>query len=190
MNWDVIFGAADTQTTAVGYYNKFFESEKIEENFIKLRASKEKMINDIVVDTPDEKINYIVNNWVKQQMILCAETGRATGKGFRNQLRDYWAVAAFDPNLAKGKIIETLKFQYSDGECVRGWLQLDHHNYSDRPTWIAPTINAYIKETGDVDFLNIIVPYLDKGEDTVWEHIQTGLFITHDKQPSFCARII
>ena len=82
---------------------------------------------------------------------------------------------------AKGKILETLMYEYSDGRCVRGWLPLDHHIYSDGPVWVTPTVNAYIKETGDVDFLNHPVKYLDEGEDTVWEHILTAMrFVSDD----------
>mgnify|MGYP002800269529 FL=1 len=78
------------------------------------------------------------------------------------------------PMHTKEKILETLTYMYSDGRCVRGWLPLDHHIYSDGPTWVAPTINAYIKETGDTAFLNERVKYLDAGEDTVWEHMLTA----------------
>ena len=113
-------------------------------------------------------------------MQLCAEVGRDTGKGFRDQLQDAWAVASFNPKLAANKILETLTFMYSDGRCVRGWLPLDHHIYSDGPVWVAPTVNAYIKETGDREFLSRRVKYLDEGEDTVWEHILTAMRFASD----------
>jgi len=175
IRYDVIVGATDSKATAIKYAEKLFQSGKIEKDFKELIDSKKKMVNDIYIQTPDEKVNYITNAWVKQQVQLCAEVGRATGKGFRDQLQDSWAVAIFNPQLAKEKIIETLKYEYKDGRCVRGWLPLDHHIYSDGPTWIAPTINAYIKETGDTEFLHTVVPYLDEGEGTIWEHILTAV---------------
>jgi cellobiose phosphorylase len=172
--YNVLVGSTDSAATAIEMTKKIFDTGKIEKDFENVKAGKIKMIEDIKVLTPDTKVNNITNAWVKQQVQLCAEVGRATGKGFRDQLQDSWATVAFNKELAKEKIIETLKHEYSDGRCVRGWLPLDHHLYSDGPTWIAPTINAYLKETGDFDFLNVVVPYLDGGEATVWEHILTA----------------
>lgn len=175
LSFHVLFGSTNSLETAVKITEKLFKGNKISEDFEAVQASRRQMKEDILVNTPDVKVNNITNNWVKQQVQLCAEAGRATGKGFRDQLQDSWAVAAFNKELAKDKILETLKHEYSDGRCVRGWLPLDPHIYSDGPTWIAPTVNAYIKETGDYEFLNEVVPYLDEGKGTVWEHILTAV---------------
>ena len=177
---NIIVGCTDNMNTAKQFADKLFAKDKIENDFQNLISTKEKLSNDILISTPDEKINNFANYWLKQQVSLCAEVGRDTGKGFRDQLQDAWAVASFDKKLAKEKILETLQYEYSDGKCVRGWLPLDHHIYSDGPTWIAPTVNAYIKETGDFDFLNQKVKYLDEGEDTVWEHILTAVRFASD----------
>ena len=177
---NVLIGCCDTMATAKAFADAIFAEGNIEAEFKALTERKQALAADIFVNTPEEKINNFANYWLKQQVSLCAEVGRDTGKGFRDQLQDAWAVASFDKELAKGKILETLMYEYSDGRCVRGWLPLDHHVYSDGPTWIAPTINAYIKETGDVDFLNEKVKYLDEGEDTVWEHILTAVRFASD----------
>jgi cellobiose phosphorylase len=177
---NVLIGCCDTMATAKAFADAIFAEGNIEAEFKAPTERKQALAADIFVNTPEEKINNFANYWLKQQVSLCAEVGRDTGKGFRDQLQDAWAVASFDKELAKGKILETLMYEYSDGRCVRGWLPLDHHVYSDGPTWIAPTINAYIKETGDVDFLNEKVKYLDEGEDTVWEHILTAVRFASD----------
>ncbi len=176
----VLIGCCDTMATAKAFAESILAPGNIDAEFEALVARKQALAADIFVNTPEEKINNFANYWLKQQVSLCAEVGRDTGKGFRDQLQDAWAVASFDKELAKGKILETLMYEYSDGRCVRGWLPLDHHVYSDGPTWIAPTVNAYIKETGDVDFLNEKVKYLDEGEDTVWEHILTAVRFASD----------
>ena len=177
----VIIGDADEMTTAVEICKGIFAGDKIEKDYQALLDRKQETSASIYVKTPNEKINCLTNYWLKQQVQLCAEVGRDTGKGFRDQLQDAWAVASFNPELAKEKILETLTYMYSDGRCVRGWLPLDHHIYSDGPTWVTPTINAYIKETGDVDFLKHPVKYLDEGEDTVWDHILTAMrFVSDD----------
>ncbi len=176
----VLIGDASEMSIAADICQKLFAEGKIEEDYRALLALKQEVSSGIYVSTPNEKINCLTNYWLKQQVQLCAEVGRDTGKGFRDQLQDAWAVASFNPALAKEKILETLTYMYSDGRCVRGWLPLDHHVYSDGPTWVTPTVNAYIKETGDVDFLNHPVKYLDEGEDTVWGHILTAMRFASD----------
>jgi len=167
----IVIGSADTQEFAKNTAKMLLADNEFEQQFKKLIDEKQVMFDRIMIETPVEKINEITNYWVKNQIQLCCEAGRSTGKGFRDQLQDSWGIASFNETLAKNKILETLRHQYSDGRCVRGWLPLDHHIYSDGPAWIAPAINAYIKETGDFDFLDIEVPYLDEGTATVWEHI-------------------
>ncbi len=192
VTYHTLLGAADSMETAVKTAEALFPEGRIEEEFQKLLKKKRDLIEANYINTPDEKINNLANSWLKKQVQLCAEAGRDTGKGFRDQLQDAWAIAAFNPELAREKILETLRYQYRNGSCVRGWLPLDHHIYSDGPAWIAPTVNAYLKETGDFSFLEETVPYLDEGEDTVWGHILTsaryssrdtgehGLVLAHD----------
>jgi cellobiose phosphorylase len=41
--------------------------------------------------------------------------------------------------------------------------------------WIAPVVDAYLKESGDKSILEHVVPYFDHGGGTVWEHTLQGL---------------
>lgn len=179
--YHVLIGVADTLQTAERSAERIFADHTIDDCFRELKESRAALSERIFVNTPEEKVNQFANYWLKQQVQLCAEVGRDTGKGFRDQLQDAWAVAAFNPPLAANKILETLSYMYADGRCVRGWLPLDHHIYSDGPVWIPLTVNAYLKETGDYAFLDRRVPYLDAGEDTVWDHILTAMrFVSDD----------
>ncbi len=190
--FNILIGAADSVENAKKYTDTLFGNGTIDKEWEQINKSKREMAESIVIDTPDSKINYFVNEWLKQQVQLCAEVGRSTMKGFRDQLQDAWAIASFNRQTAKKKILETLENVYADGRCVRGWMPLDSHIYSDGPVWIAPTVNAYIKETGDSSILDEKVKYLDKEKDTVWEHMLTtaryssddigahGLVLAHD----------
>ena len=167
----VIIGSSDSPEFAKETASRLLFGGEFEKQLENILNEKQQMFDRIMIKTPVEKINEITNYWVKNQIQLCCEAGRSTGKGFRDQLQDSWGIASFNAALAKSKITETLRHQYSDGRCVRGWLPLDHHIYSDGPTWIAPAVNAYVKETGDFDFLDTQIPYLDEGSASVWEHI-------------------
>ena len=79
------------------------------------------------------------------------------------------------PELCKEIILEAYKHQYSSGLALRGWCPVDSKAYSDSALWVIYTLLYYIKETGDFDLLNLSVPYYDRGEATILEHIQTTL---------------
>lgn len=178
---DVLIGATDGAETAQNMAKKLLAKGCIEKEFSALCQNKDTMLGAMVLQTPSEKVNLFANYWLKHQVQLCTEVGRDTGKGFRDQLQDAWAACAYNGALARDKILETLRYQFANGRAVRGWLPLDHHVYSDGPTWIPLTVNAYIKETGDTSILQEVVPYLDDGEGTVWQHILRAMrFVSDD----------
>ncbi|MDR0534477.1 MAG: hypothetical protein LBH01_11040 [Verrucomicrobiales bacterium] len=178
-------GASKTITVLLGSFNTEEEKARLIQKVLpadyraaaweKLIGEKQSMLEKVWIETPDPAINRLVNIWAKQQIQLCVEFGRDGARGFRDTLQDAWGIAPFNSPLARAKIIETLRHQHSDGHAVRGWLPLQPHHYSDGPAWIAPTIAAYLKETGDVSLLAEKVPYLDKGEATVLEHMLLGV---------------
>lgn len=176
----VVAGIADCLDTAAASAEKLLREGFMEQELETLNAAKMRELELASVETPNKTVNHFVNFWLKKQTRLCAEIGRGVGKGFRDQLQDAWAIAAFQPEMAKEKIREALEQIYRSGRCVRGWNPLKDRNCSDGPTWVAPTINAYLKETGDYAFLTERVRYLDEGEDTVWEHILTTVRYSSD----------
>ncbi|MFH1070171.1 MAG: hypothetical protein V1794_11180, partial [Candidatus Glassbacteria bacterium] len=127
------------------------------------------------VNTPEEKINYLFNGWIKRSIQLHTEVGTDTGRGFRDVLQAAWGVSSYDPQGARRKIVDSLKHQYAEGHTLRGWNPVDTHHYSDGPVWISPAVDSYLKETGDYAFLDEEVPYFDGGSGTVWDHTLQGL---------------
>jgi len=171
----VLLGSFDTEAEKDRLIGKILPASYRTAAWDKLKAEKKPMLDAVRVETPDEQINRLVNIWSKQQIQLCVEFGRDGARGFRDTLQDAWGIAPFNAPLAKAKIKETLAHQASDGHAIRGWLPIQPHHYSDGPAWIAPTVAAYLKETGDRAFLDEVVPYLDKGEATVLKHTLTGI---------------
>jgi len=172
---NVLLGSYNTEKEATRLINRTLSKDYRKSSWDALRAEKDTMINKSIIHTPDDSINRIVNIWAKQQIQLCAEFGRDGARGFRDTLQDAWGILPFNPKLARSKIIETLSHQYQSGRGVRGWMPLQDHNYTDGPTWIAPTVIAYLKETGDLGFLDTMVPFLDGGEASVVEHMLRGV---------------
>jgi cellobiose phosphorylase len=76
--FNVLIGAADSTETAVALAGKLFSKGKIEADFARLRAKKAEMVRDLVIRTPDKRLDNIINNWAKQQVQLCVQMGRGT----------------------------------------------------------------------------------------------------------------
>jgi N,N'-diacetylchitobiose phosphorylase len=132
------------------------------------------------------------------------EVGGRTGLGYRDTSQDIMAVVHTNPDKCRQRIIELLHGQVNQGyglhlfdpevfkpkedklpgvklptvvptpnpaDIIHG---LDD-TCSDDALWIVPTICAFVKETGDSAFLDQVIPFADKGEATVYEHMKRAL---------------
>ncbi|MBR7159881.1 MAG: glycosyl transferase [Clostridia bacterium] len=145
------------------------------------------------VKTPDPLINTFLNVWHQYQckmtfnwsrFISYYERGTDRGWGFRDSMQDILGVVHAMPSEVKARIKTLLKIQRQDGnarsvyypgsgESVGGGRSDDH-------IWSIFSVCTYIKETGDVAFLEEIVPYVDGGEGTVLDHLIRGLEFTRE----------
>ena len=171
----IIIGACENMNTARHVLSGFRSHQAVEDEFAALKRRKEQMIENLIIRTPDQKINYLVNGWLKQQVQIYADVGSDNGRGFRDAMQLLWATASFDLDYTRRMLEECLRHQYADGHTLRGWLPVDDHHYSDGPVWIAPVVDAYIKESGDASVVDQLVPFFDRGEATIWEHTLRGL---------------
>lgn len=173
--FQVFIGACTSMDEAETHLAPLRRAGNVEEEFAALLARKEQTRERLVIASPVPKVNYFVNTWLKQQVQIYADVGSDNGRGFRDAMQLLWATASFDLQYTKRMLDECLRHQYADGHTLRGWLPVDDHHYSDGPVWIAPVVDAYVKESGDTAILNHKVPYFDEGEATVWEHTLRGL---------------
>jgi N,N'-diacetylchitobiose phosphorylase len=54
-------------------------------------------------------------------------------------------------------------------------LPPDHEYRSDDSLWLFDTVPAYVKETGDLEFFDKVLPYADRGEDSVLGHLRRAI---------------
>lgn len=143
------------------------------------------------INTPDDDMNKMINIWHAYQArttfnwsryISYYERGSDRGWGFRDSMQDVLGVMHAVPSLAKDRIETLLKIQCSDGNAKNvyfpGTGKAVGGGRSDDHLWSVYSVCAYIKETGDYEFLNKKVPYYDGGEGTVVEHLLKGLEFT------------
>ena len=173
--FNVFIGATGGAEMTRGIVTRLRAEGAVEAQFDAVKRRMAERIERVRVDTPNEHVNYLVNGWIKRQIQLYAEVGSDNGRGFRDAMQLLWATASYDPDYTRTMLDECLRHQFADGHTLRGWLPIDDHHYSDGPVWIAPVVDAYLKETHDAAILDHVVPYFDEGAGTVWDHVLRGL---------------
>jgi cellobiose phosphorylase len=176
ITFNVIIGATNGVEDIKATTKALFSNpETIEIEFNALIVRNNTLVNKVKINVPNSHVNYLMNGWLKKQIQIYSEVGSDNGRGFRDALQLLWATASFDLDYTRRMMQEALRHQFADGHTLRGWLPTDDHHYSDGPVWIAPALEAYLIESGDYDFLNVVVPYFDGGEATILDHMLQGL---------------
>ncbi|KPK83292.1 MAG: hypothetical protein AMJ81_08490, partial [Phycisphaerae bacterium SM23_33] len=141
------------------------------------------------VDTPDEHLNRYFNVWSKYQARGQSRLCHGLDKvGYRDIIQHLLGLADFDAPYVRARLAEALQYQFPDGRAVRQYEVFpgsghDLRMYQDSPSWIPDTLIKYVKETGDVAFLEERIPYLGartlqpsrRQSGTVYEHAVAGL---------------
>ncbi|ERP32060.1 GH36-type glycosyl hydrolase domain-containing protein [Chitinivibrio alkaliphilus] len=132
--------------------------------------------------------------WLQYQCAMVAllnrmksrfHSGFEYGYGFRDILQDLLALLPYDPAGAKELIKYTAQQMFSDGYVYHNFYVsspgVKEFVASDDPLWLIFAVCEYIKESGDMDILDEVVPYVDAMEGhppakgTILEHLETGI---------------
>ncbi len=173
--FNIIIGASNGPDLTRKIVDRLRQDGYIREEFERLKEGKEQLRKTVLVETPDDHVNYLVNGWLKQQIKIYADVGGGSGRGFRDTMQLVSSASSFDADHARKILAECLRHQFQDGHTLRGWQPVDERHYSDGPVWIAPVVDAYVRETGDVRILQEEIPYFDGEKGTVWDHLLRGL---------------
>jgi len=184
---NVLLASTCKQEEEIKSINKEYLSLKVFDNELKKQKEiHEKLNSSIYVKTPDKVFNSQNNIWLKRQVSLGKTWGRLYGRGFRDVFQDISGFTILDPELSRTKILDSLKYQFEDGNSIRQFLPSYRYPYNDGPSWIATTVLTYINETGDLSILNEKVPYLKGGTwDNIWlndsYHFEEYEFVDHNE---------
>lgn len=133
---------------------------------------------------------YITKNWSRYLSLYQVGLG-ARGIGFRDSSQDSMGILASRPEEARELMEMLLKVQNTDGSAMHQFNPVtmianrgDSAEMEDRPDfygddhlWIVLAVCAYIKETGNTDFLNKQIPFYEK--DKNGEPIEAGSVLEH-----------
>ena len=167
----LIFGISESRQEAREAASVILSEEAVEQEFRKAQEYYYHKYASLSIRTPDEKINHIMNNWVKKQVDFCI-VGK---KGVRDNLQIAAALLNYRQNKAKEEIMECLRHQFQDGHGVLTWYPYDDTRYSDQPFWIIWAVCRLIKETGDFSLLEERISWQDGGEATMLEHVKAAV---------------
>lgn len=159
----------------------------------------QKQIDRIYVKTPDDNFNTMVNIWGKYQLFAITHWrgtshyhGVEGGLGFRDTAQDAEGLFAVDEGLARKKLEKILYYQYNSGHAVSGFSDIEGTwenqgqagivKKADVAVWVPYTVISYIKETGDVKFLDKVIEFHDGGKATVYEHILRAIRYIYSKR--------
>ena len=193
-------GYAEDKTKIREMITPYFSIDKAKEALQRLNHDWDNYLSKLHVETPDDDMNLFVNVWNQYQSkttfywsrsVSMYQLGIGRGMGIRDSAQDTLGVMHTIPGETKKLIHNLLKCQYPDGKAYHLYYPLTGKGdtgeapgkayswYSDDHLWLILAVNAYIKETGDIEILDEQVLYNDeKTRGTVLEHLEKALDFT------------
>lgn len=157
------------QQSEIAPFEKYLTASEFDNQLLKQKQFRESF-NNVHMEIPDDYLQKFINLWNKQQVALHADWAGGYNMGFRDTMQSAQAVCPYNPAKTKQRLKISMQHQYQDGSALRSYWPLDEHRYADSGVWLAFTLTEYLKETGDFSILDDVVPYYDKGQDTVYNH--------------------
>ncbi len=192
---------------------RYSQGAQVQAAFQALQADWESYLSCFAVQTPDPAMNAMLNFWNPVQcrtnlywsrFVSAYDTGLGRGMGTRDSAQDTLGTVHNLPGHARDTLSSLWKLQFQDGHTwhqvfpltgeggpgLAGefpqWLQW----FSDDHLWLVIATCAYLRETGDFQYLEEPLPYQDGNEATVWGHVQRAVaFTLNNRGPHGLPRI-
>jgi N,N'-diacetylchitobiose phosphorylase len=184
----------------------------VEKQLTELKSFWHARLNNLQVDTPDDNFDNMVNVWNAYQCFITFLWSRAAsfqycglrnGLGYRDTVQDIQGIIHLDDKLARERLWLMLSAQVSNGGGLP-LVKFDHkpgleptpdeseyaketgqsYYRADDALWLFPTVITYVKESGELSFIDELIPYADKGEATVYNHLKQAIQFSLDRQGS------
>lgn len=169
----LLLGAGECEDDSLKMAEKYLSKQ--DEYFEATKKYYKELYSKNHITTNDEHFDRLINFWGKHATHFGATWCRWGYNGYRDIVQHGFGVVSFKNERTKQILKEAIQNQYSSGMAVRGWNPVDTKAYSDSALWLEFTLTAYLRETGDVEFLNEVYPFRDEGEATVLGHMDRAL---------------
>lgn len=186
----VVLGAAPSREEVRRLADRYRRPGEARAELERVRAWWDDYVGRVWVETPDPDFNLSVNLWNKYQCWVTFSWSRMASYyigggsivGFRDSSQDLLGVLPINPDWAREKVLAMWRHQFRDGGTLHNWDPITdlgpRTGHSDDALWPVLATVAYIRETGDLAFLDRTVPFYDGGEGTVYEHVKKSLAFT------------
>lgn len=168
-----------------------------------LKADWSQKLDNLQVHTPSCEFDTMINTWNAYNCFMTFIWSRAAsfiycglrnGYGYRDTVQDIQGIIHLAPQMAAEKIrfmlsaqvdngggLPLVKFTHNPGhedtpDDASYAKETGHPAYrADDALWLLPTIYKYIAETGNTAFLDEVIPFANKDEGTVYEHLKRAV---------------
>ena len=168
-----------------------------------LKADWNSKLDNLKVSTPSPEFDTMINTWNAYNCFMTFIWSRAAsfiycglrnGYGYRDTVQDIQGIIHLAPEMALEKIrfmlsaqvnngggLPLVKFTHTPGkedtpDDASYVQETGHPAYrADDALWLFPTVYKYISETGNTAFLDEVIPFANKDEATVYEHLKRAV---------------
>jgi cellobiose phosphorylase len=180
---------------------RYRDAEQVELALEEMAAFWDAYLSKLQVETPDASINSLLNvhnprqchttkNWSRYLSLYQLGLG-ARGIGFRDSSQDVLGILAQMPEEGQALLRQLLHVQRRDGSAMHQFNPLtmvanegDSREVEDGPRyygddhlWSVLAVTAYLKETGELAFLDEVIPYYEKDKEE--QPIESGAVLDH-----------
>ena len=169
---------------------KFADFKTVDNAFSSLNKYWKNKLAVSQIKTPDSNINNFINTWLPYNIHVTSKVSRSissrhVGTGgairFRDTMQDLMLGGLFSPTKTRKRILLVYQTMQNSGRTLFGvnpkTMIGDEESITriDAALWGVFAIYKYLAETDDVSILEEFVPYYDKGNGTIMEHIIKGM---------------
>ena len=186
----------DENSTIITSGDRKKNIEKADKLLAELKEHWNSLLGQYSVDSPDEKLNRMVNIWNQYQCMVTFnmsrsasyyESGTGRGMGFRDSCQDLLGFVHLIPDAARQRILDIASTQFENGSAYHQYQPLTKQGnsdigsgFNDDPLWLIAGTAAYLKETGDYSILDEMTPFDCNKENTapLMEHLRRSFNFT------------
>lgn len=160
-------------------------------------------LSNFQIKTPSPEFDTMINTWNAYNCFMTFIWSRAAsftycglrnGYGYRDTVQDIQGVIHLAPEMAVDKIrfmlsaqvdngggLPLVKFTHNPGhedtpDDASYVKETGHPAYrADDALWLFPTVYKYVSETGNLSFLDEVIPFANRDEGTVYEHLKRAI---------------
>ncbi len=191
----VIMGIGKAGKEGKAAIKEYSDLKNVQKAYLELKHYWHDRIDGFFAETPDKEFNSMINMWNPFNSLITFNWSRAAslvyagerdGLGYRDTVQDFMGATQLIPDEVGERLELMLTGQVSTGGAMPIVKQFSHkpgkekkpaeEEYrSDDCLWLFDSVQEYVKETGETGFYHKVLPYADKGKDTVIGHLRRAI---------------